>query len=137
MALSSGVSAGGRPRQPREIAELKGAAKHNPKRYRDRYAKSKQPLGKPPKHLSEAGQGIWFEIESYAIEGTIRAPQRLIMEATCELVAEFRDNPREFPVAKHNTLRSNLAELCLTTNSQQKLKVEEAPEDGPYSAYLD
>jgi hypothetical protein len=135
-SLRSGVAQGGRPKQPREIAALKGELKRHPGRYKDRFAKSKQPLGKAPAHLSEVEQAIWFEIESYAIEGTIRAPQRPVMELTCILMAEMRELKREFPVAKFNALRSCLAELCLTTAQQQKLKVEEAPEDGPYAAYV-
>jgi hypothetical protein len=127
----------GAPRQPRFIAELKGATRHDPARFRDRYAQSPLPVGKAPDYLSKEERAVWSEVVAVAIDGTIRAPQRFSLEVCSVLIAEFRSSPREFPATKYNILRGCLSDLCLTTVAQQKLKVELADTPDAYSAYVD
>jgi len=127
----------GTPRQTGALAAIKGDLKQYPARYAQRFAKSDIPLGKPPDYLSATERAAWFEIASYAIEGTIRAPQRITMEMTCILISEMRSSPSTFPINKFSVLRMLLSDLCLTTSAQQKLRVEKLPDDSPYAAYID
>jgi phage terminase small subunit len=121
--------------QPREVAELKGATRQNPQRYRKETPKSAQPLGQAPVHLSDSAKGVWFEIESLAPAGVLTGADRFALEILAELLAEWRDSPREFAVGKYTHLIGCLARLGMSPADRQKLGMEKAKEGNPFDDF--
>lgn len=103
----------GRYRNPRKIAELRGATKKNPQRYRGPEVRSDYPLGEPPEYLSEAAKAVWFEIDRDAPDGVLTGADRFALEIASELMAELREKPREFTAARVARLQSALASIGL------------------------
>ena len=66
--------------QPRQVAELKGADKKNPQRYRLEPPKTALPLGTAPEHMTDAAKAVWFELETYAPNGVLAGADRLMLE---------------------------------------------------------
>lgn len=115
--------------QPREVAELKGATRKNPQRYRNDPPVSDLPLGEAPGHLTEAEAACWFELETYAPRGVLKGADRLLLEMTSVLLSEFRDHKRDFSAAKFSQLVSCLARLGMSPADRQKLGATK-PADG-------
>lgn len=110
-----------RHKQPREVAELKGAHKKDPQRYNGDPPKSAMALGNAPEYMSDDAKAIWFELSTYALPGVLTGADRYIMEVTATLIAEFRRNPDEFAVGKHSVLAGHLARMGLSPADRQKL----------------
>lgn len=121
--------------QPLEVAELKGAPKLNPQRYRKETPKNAQPLGAMPDHLTAEAKSVWFEVEEYLLPGVMTAADRLVMETLCELLAEFRSSPREFPAAKLGHLIGCLGRFGMSPADRQKLGTEKPKEGNPFDQF--
>lgn len=121
--------------QPIELAKLKGANKRNPQRYRAEVPKSGHALGRAPDHLSAAAKAVWFELETYALKGTLTGADRLVMETTSVLVSQFRADPVGFQAAKIGHMIGCLARLGLTPADRQKLGTVKAPEGNPFDEF--
>ncbi|MNM21161.1 hypothetical protein D3C81_315190 [compost metagenome] len=124
-----------RHRQPRELAELKGATKKDPQRYTKEPPKSGKPLGKPPAHLEPHVVEVWKELEKCALPGVLTASDRFIMEVASSLLAEFRADSAEFKAAKYSHLIGCLARLGLTPTDRQKLGTEKPREGNPFDEF--
>lgn len=118
-----------RHKQPREVAELKGAHKKNPQRYRSAPPKNDKALGKPPTHLSLDAKNIWFELQKIAPPGVLTASERIAFEMLSNLLAEYRAKPAEFPTGKYSHVISLLARLGMTAADRQRLGIR--PDDNP------
>lgn len=121
--------------QPREVAELKGATRHDPQRYRKVPAKSAFALGQPPDYMAADAKAGWFELETYAAAGVLTGGDRLVLEVTATLLAEFRRDPSEFSAARLGHLIGCLARLGLTPADRQKLGTEKPPEENPFNEF--
>ena len=121
--------------QPIELAKLKGADKRNPQRYKKQPAVSAMALGNAPEHLSPAAKSAWFELEAYALKGVLTGSDRLIMETTAVLVAQFRKDPEEMPANKLTQMIGCLARLGLTPADRQKLGTDRQPEGNPFDEF--
>lgn len=121
--------------QPRQVAELKGADKKNPQRYRLEPPKTALPLGTAPEHMTDAAKAVWFELETYAPNGVLAGADRLMLETAAVLVAEFRANTAEFPAAKMGHMIGILARLGMSPADRQKLGTEKQAEDNPFNAF--
>lgn len=121
----------GRPKQAREIAELKGADRKNPQRYRDEVPKHSGPLGPAPENFSPDYKAIWDEFSETLLPGVNSAAERMIFEITVSLMASFRKNPEKFSSAKLSMLSKNMEMLGLNPSARQKFaKPKEAqPQD--------
>jgi phage terminase small subunit len=119
--------------QPVEIALLKGADKKHPERYRNEVPKSKLPLGGAPEHLTPAAADCWFEISSYAIPGVMTGADRVTLEMLANLLAEYREGPREFPSTKLGQLIGLLGRFGMSPSDRTKLGVAKNKEEDPYS----
>jgi len=119
--------------QPREVAELKGAHKKDPQRYRGKVVKSPYALGDAPARMSEEAKAAWFEISSYALPGVLTGADRLVMEVVSNLVAEYWRDPDEFTAAKHSVLKGHMATLGLNPSDRQKFVQTEDKQDNPYA----
>src|SRR5690606_10751827 len=98
--------------QPREVAELKGATRKNPQRYRKTPPACEQPLGTAPDHMGEHAKACWFEIETYAPSGVLRGADRLLLEIASELLAEFRAD-RKSTRLNSSHVKISYAVFCL------------------------
>ncbi len=114
--------------QPREVAELKGATKHDPQRYRKQPPAVEQPIGTAPVHMTDEAKVCWFELESLAPVGVLKGADRVALETLSNLLAEYRKNPPEFAVGKYTHLIGMLARLGMTPADRQKLGTEK-PDD--------
>ena len=76
--------------QPRELAELKGAIRKDPQRYRNDVPKSDLPVGDPPEDMSDAAKACWFEISAKAIPGVLTYADSNMVELASDLLAEYR-----------------------------------------------
>ena len=119
--------------QPREVAEMKGATRKHPERYRTILPDAPLELGNAPDHLSEAAKAAWFEIATYAPVAVLRGADRLLVETTAQLVAEMREDWKEFKGNKIGTLVSCLGRLGMTPSDRNKLGMEKPPEDNPFA----
>lgn len=120
--------------QPRELAELKGSTRHDPQRYRKEPAKSDFPLGQSPDYLDDGAKAVWFELETYAAKGVLTGGDRMVMEVTCGLMSEFREDPRKFAAAKIGHLISCFARLGLTPADRQKVGFDKPKDENPFDA---
>jgi hypothetical protein len=122
-----------RHRQPREIAELKGAHHKNPQRYRGDVVKSEQPLGNAPGHMSEDAKSVWFELETYSLPGVLTGADRIVMEMLSNLIAECRRDPDAFSSAKHGVVAKHLATLGMTPSARQQFVKDKSSTDNPFA----
>lgn len=114
-----------RNKQPRELAELKGAHKKDPQRYRNKVPKNAMGLGDPPAHMVEAAKTIWREIEAFALPGVLTGSERFLMEMLANLMLEYRIAPIEFTAAKYSIMISAFARLGMSPADRQKLGVKD------------
>jgi phage terminase small subunit len=121
--------------QPREVAVAKGALRKHPERYRKELPAVEYPVGEAPDHLSDAARACWFEIVTYAPVGVIKGADRITLETLSNLLAEYRENPREFAVGKYTHLIGCLARLGMTPADRQKLGTEKQKDDNPFDAF--
>ncbi|WP_313248857.1 hypothetical protein [Stenotrophomonas acidaminiphila] len=117
------------------MAELKGATKKDPQRYKKEPPKTGKPLGKPPGHLPDEVSEVWQELEKCALPGVLTSADRFIMEVASSLLAEFRASRGEFVAAKYSHLIGCLARLGLTPADRQKLGTEKPPEGNPFDEF--
>ena len=110
--------------QPREVAELKGAHRKHPERYRKQPPSVKQPIGTAPAYMHPAARACWFELESLAPDKVLTGADRVALELLSNLLAEYRDDPKEFPATKITHLVGCLARLGMTPADRQKIGVE-------------
>lgn len=121
--------------QPREVAELKGATRKNPQRYRNEPPACEQPLGEAPQHLDEDERAAWFEIAALAPKGVLKGADRLLLELTSSLLAEFRSDRRSFPAARIGHMVGCFARLGMSPADRQKLGAEKPPEGNPFDVF--
>ena len=121
--------------QPRELAELKGATRKHPERYRKQPPVVEQPIGTAPAHLTDEAKACWFELESLAPTGVLRGADRVALETLSNLLAEYRKNPPEFAVGKYTHLIGMLARLGMTPADRQKLGTEKPKEENPFNDF--
>ena len=124
-----------RHKQPRELAELKGAHKHDPQRYKNTPPKNKHGLGDPPAHMEEKAKEIWYELLSHALPGVLTASERFVFEILSNLMAEYRADPKGFATMKYSTMIGCLAKLGLSPTDRQKLGVTK--DDKPANEFED
>lgn len=112
-----------------ETAKLTGAEKKNPARYRKDYVPDTGPLGEAPANLTPGAKVVWFEISTYMPAHLLMAADRLALEGTCELMAEFREDPRAFQSARYSVLMSALGKLGGTPMDRLRLATPKAKEE--------
>ncbi|MEY3371720.1 MAG: hypothetical protein RLZZ537_188 [Pseudomonadota bacterium] len=77
---------------PTNVLELRGSFKKHPER---RAARANEPkptgsIGDPPEHLKPQEQDLWREIVGIVAPGVLANSDRLVLEITSVLMAEFR-----------------------------------------------
>jgi hypothetical protein len=135
--------------QPREIAELKGADRKNPQRYRGEVPKSGLPIGNAPDHLSDGAKKCWFELETYASPGVLTGSDRIALELASVLLAKQRRwiEPPEgiaveeiwkfmaFSNGELNALVGLLARLGMTPSDRQKFGIGDKDKENSFDEF--
>lgn len=121
--------------QPREVAELKGATRQNPQRYRTELPAVTQPLGNAPEHLGDPAKAAWFELSGLAPTGVLKGSDRIMLEMAAVLLVNFRLTPDEFRCSKATLLVGILARLGMSPADRQKLGTEKPPEGNPFDEF--
>ena len=121
----------GRHRKPIELARLSGADKKNPQRYRGEVPKADQPFGEYPAIRSTDPAECWREISAQCIPGVLTGADRIILEITSHLLAEYRSDPEGFAVGKYQHLVSCFGRLGMSPSDRTKLGVTK-PSDSVY-----
>ena len=107
--------------------------KKNPDRKREGEPIPHGELGPPPDHMSDNAAAAWHEIAHYAPPGVLWVSDRLHLEITACLLAEYREDPQRFPSGKLGVLNSCLGKMGFTPSSRASLSVPQRPEDNPYA----
>ena len=110
--------------QPREVAELKGAHKKDPQRYRGEVPKHELPLGDAPVDLDEMEKRAWFELSAMVPPGVLTFGDAPMFKMACVLYAEFVETKRDFPIGKFSHLISLLARFGMSPADRQKIAIE-------------
>jgi hypothetical protein len=121
-------------KQPRESAELKGAHKVHPERYREEVPKSLLPLGKYPTGRSTEPEDCWFEISSMCIDGVLTGADRIMLEIASDLLGEYREDHKKFASAKLGNIISCLARFGMSPSDRQSLGVVKDKEEFVFRA---
>ena len=121
-----------RPRKPTSLHELSGALSHDPQRFRDRINEpvDNRALGDPPMHLTAEQRVCWGEIERIAPPGVLRYADRLVVEMTAILLANFRALGPMLSDAKFRRLEALLGQLGLTPATRSKVTAFKEPLQG-------
>lgn len=121
--------------QPRAVAELKGAAKKHPERYRKEPPKSDLQVGNVPARFTAAQQEAWLELTTYAPTGVLAGADRLTLEVGAQLLAQFRQDGDDFPANKIGHLIGILARLGMSPADRQKLGTEKKEAGNPFDSF--
>ena len=109
-----------RPRKPTNVLELTGAFKKDPQRRRE----DAEPVGEltaPPAHINGAVLHAWKEIAKYAPRDVLTNSDRLSLELAANLLAQFRNDPLDFPAAKLVRLEAMLGKFGMTPADRSKV----------------
>lgn len=115
-----------RPRTPTDILEAKGAFLTHPERRREQEPETPIPMSdEPPRHLLDRPLTlkVWFEIVSIAPKILTGADMPHV-EILAELLAEFREDPRGFPVAKLARMEAMLGKIGMNPSARAAMAVE-------------
>jgi hypothetical protein len=86
--------------------------------------------------MTEGGRAAWFEIAVLAADGVLKAPHRIMLEVLCELLAEWREDPRKFMSSKMGHLIGCCARMGLSPSDQQKLGIDRAEAPDPMDEFV-
>lgn len=121
-----------RPRKPTNVLEMSGAFKKHPERKRQD-AETSGPLGKAPAHINGAVLNAWNEIVKSAPREVLTGSDALAIEVAANLLAQFRNDPIEFPAAKLVRLEALLGKFGMTPADRAKVGgKKEAPKGNPF-----
>ncbi len=114
----------GRKRKPTNVLRMEGAFKRNPKRGR---ARANEPvpdpeLGAPPDYFDDAQKACWVELSGIMPPGVIAKSDRIIVEITARLLAQYR-TAEGLPAMMMRQLTSALSSLGLTPADRSKVGV--------------
>jgi len=114
-------------RVPLNILLLRGAAKKNPARLKERESEPvpKAPLGDPPEHLAEDESKCWREFTSKAPYGVIGDCDGWEVEIASCLMAEYRRSRLDMTAARLNLLHSIMGRFGFTPADRSRVQVPE------------
>jgi hypothetical protein len=122
-----------RPRTPTNVLDARGSFKKNPQRKRQD-AETSGPLSDAPAHMGGAALHAWNEIAACAPRDVLTDSDRLALEVAAHLLAQFREDPTEFPAAKLVRLEALLGKFGMTPADRAKVGgKKEAPKGNPFA----
>lgn len=120
--------AGGRPRLPTAVHNLKGTEQKHPDRMRER-SNEPQPsegIGPCPENLQEL-QPAWDYIVSCCAAGVLTGMDRIVLSQAAALLTLFWQNPLEFDAKLHARLHALIGTMGMTPADRSKVVVPKAP----------
>ncbi|MCP5005919.1 MAG: hypothetical protein GY941_18575 [Planctomycetes bacterium] len=129
-----------RPALPKNIHILKGTAKVNPERMREREnePENTNPIGKPYDHLTNPEKVAWRQIVKIAIEGVLGEADRLLVEQAAVLLAHCRGNTIEDgkvikATAAERTLYTKLlGQMGMSPSERSKISINPKNNKNPF-----
>jgi hypothetical protein len=124
----------GRNKTPTAILDAKGAFIVNPQRARPDEPKSKKPLGKAPKYLSDDLRALWKDIAKRLAPGVATESDRDAFELLVRLTYDMRHDIL-MKAADRGTLISLWSRFAMTPADRSRVTVEK-PKDSALDAFL-
>lgn len=122
-----------RPRTPTNVLELKGSFKKDPQRARQD-AETVGELSSAPDHMGGAELHAWNEIAKHAPLDVLTDSDRIALELAANLLAQFRNNPVEFPSTKLVRLEALLGKFGMTPADRARVGSKpQAPKGNPFA----
>lgn len=112
----------GRHKQPRELAEAKGADKKDPQRYRGEPPRPTDPVGTAPSYFSAGQKKAWQEIVDKSHADVLKKPDALAVELAAVLIDEHRETHAQNK--KNAKERARLKRLRAARNKKYSAKVQ-------------
>lgn len=122
-----------RARTPAAVAEAIGADVKNPQRFAARSKPKVQPLGKPPKRLSEIERDAWLELADEM--PWLGRSDRKIVEVAAKLTARMMTDP-EMGVNALAQLRMCLSSMGGTPADRTKVPTPDDEEEDPLAEFI-
>jgi len=123
-----------RPRKPTNVLEASGAFRKDPQRRRQD-AETVGPLTKAPAHLGGGVLHAWNEISRFAPRDVLSDSDRIALEVAATLLAQFREDPAEFPATKLVRLEALLGKFGMTPADRAKVGgKKEKPKGNPFES---
>ena len=122
-----------RPRTPTNVLDARGSFKKHPERKRED-AETSGPLDGPPAHINGAVLNASNEIEGSAPLDVLTNSDRISLELAANLLAQFRNDPIDFPAAKLVRLEALLGKFGMTPADRAKVGgKKEKPKGNPFA----
>lgn len=115
-------------RKPTAVLDAGGAFENHPSRARKHEPDTGRGIGPAPDYMTPEQGQIWDEIVSNCAAGVFQSSDRLMMEALCVLVAEFRADPGGFGGRKYQQLVTFLARCGMTPSDRSRVTVPSGSE---------
>ena len=113
-----------RPRTATKILDARGAFKTHPERKREAEPMAAAFNPEPPDYFDELQIAVWHEIINMVPAGVLTSADALQVEGVTTLVAEFRQDTKNFPTAKLNRMFSEMGKLGLNPSGRASLTVD-------------
>jgi hypothetical protein len=125
-----------KPRTPSAVLEARGAFAHNPDRKREDFQSGDfDPT--PPKYFTAKQKAVWKEIVELLPPKVLQATDRLAVELTARLVANFRAmDDADVSMAQVAQIRTALATLGMTPADRSRVSAVKAPAANPFLALV-
>lgn len=122
----------GRPRTPTNVLDARGSFKKHPERQRED-AEAAGALGEPPEYFSDEQLGTWSELIAAAPRDVITESDRFALELAAVMLAQFRNDPAEFPATKLVRLEALLGKFGMTPADRARIGGrKEKPKGNPF-----
>lgn len=80
----------------------------------------------PPEWLSAGAIEEWLIIVPRLLNASVlKKTDEMALSVYCELAAEFKENPQEFPAAKITQMRLLMADFGMTPHSRSSVSVDD------------
>lgn len=126
-------------KQPLALAQLKGADKKNPKRYREAKAApaAKVGVGELDRMMTPAGQAVWRDLTPKMVHGVLTIVDGPAWRALCELIAEHNEDPRAFGATRLGKMITLMSLFGMTPVDRAKIRIEqeEKKPDNPFESF--
>jgi len=121
---------GGRPVLPTPLKVIKGTARKC--RLNPNEPKPNKDVGAPPKHLTAPQKKVWKELVDQIPHGVLGDSDRVIVEITSVLLADFRLCKGHIPASQLGHLRGCLTSLGMTPSDRSKVSATGGKKKNPW-----
>jgi len=122
--------------KPTAIHEATGANKKNPNRARKNEAKPRMGIGTVPKSRPTEFAEIWDEIVDSVVPGVLGNCDRAHLEMTCNMLGEYREDPRAMSSAKIALLNKMMGQIGLNPIDRIRISVPEQEQKSKEDEYF-